>query len=205
MIATFIALVFALLSPALAQEKAGSIKGTIAVKARRANSPVVVYIDGDGPALESLMTGEVAQKNARFKPQGLVVATGAEVSFPNEDKFFHNVYSLAPGASFDLGHYASGHSETVIFNEPGVVDVACNIHADMSMKILVLPNAWYAEVAEDGSFEITGVTPGPHRVVAWSADHTPVIRNVTVVDNEALEFSARLKVSLEYINRGGYP
>ena len=44
----------------------------------------------------------LVQKNKQFSPHLLVVPTGASVEFPNEDPFFHNVFSLFNGKQFAL-------------------------------------------------------------------------------------------------------
>ena len=38
-----------------------------------------------------------------FEPRVLAVTQGSTVEFPNDDPFFHNVFSLSRAASFDLG------------------------------------------------------------------------------------------------------
>src|SRR5262245_36222094 len=48
------------------------------------------------------------QKNKRFDPHVLVVEVGSVVEFPNQDPFFHNVFSLFDGERFDLGLYEAG-------------------------------------------------------------------------------------------------
>ena len=45
----------------------------------------------------------LVQKDKMFTPHLLVVPTGSQVEFPNQDPFFHNVFSLFNGKRFDLG------------------------------------------------------------------------------------------------------
>jgi len=59
------------------------------------------------------------------------------VSFPNQDPFFHNVFSLSPAKTFDLGSYPSGETRKVTFDKSGTVDVECAIHPHMHMSITV--------------------------------------------------------------------
>ena len=47
----------------------------------------------------------LVQRNKTFSPHVLVVQAGSMVQFPNEDPFFHNVFSLFAGKRFDLGLY----------------------------------------------------------------------------------------------------
>ena len=94
---------------------------------------------------------------------------GTAIEFPNQDNIYHNVFSLSSGNSFDLGLYNSGgEAKAHTFNEPGAVDVYCNIHPQMAASVLVVPNKLFAKVKADGSYEIPGVPTGRRKVVAWA-------------------------------------
>ena len=56
---------------------------------------------------------KLVQKDKMFMPHLLVVPTGSSVDFPNQDPFYHNVFSLFNGKRFDLGLYESGTSRAV--------------------------------------------------------------------------------------------
>ncbi|TGN08421.1 methylamine utilization protein [Leptospira ilyithenensis] len=79
----------------------------------------------------------VAQKNKSFSVKTLDIKVGDTVSFPNEDDFFHNVYSLSPAKIFDLGSYKKGETKKVIFDKAGIITVQCAIHPEMKMEIVV--------------------------------------------------------------------
>ena len=57
----------------------------------------------------------------------------------NEDSFAHNVFSLSPAKSFDLGSFGNGGSKIVTFDKPGKVEVECAVHPDMLLAIEVTP------------------------------------------------------------------
>jgi plastocyanin len=78
---------------------------------------------------------EVAQKDKRFSVEKLEVKSGDVVSFPNHDPVFHNVFSLSPTKTFDLGSYPRGETKKVTFDKPGQVEVECAIHPTMKMTI----------------------------------------------------------------------
>jgi hypothetical protein len=92
---------------------------------------------------------------------------GSVVSFPNFDPIFHNVFSLSKSKSFDLGYYPEGQTRKVRFERPGVVQVFCHLHANMSAAVVVTPNGWFARPARDGSFVLRSVPAGQHTVVLW--------------------------------------
>src|ERR1700730_19338603 len=79
---------------------------------------------------------QLLQRNKTFEPHVLIVPLGTMVEFPNQDPFFHNIFSLYDGRRFDLGLYESGTKRSVRFDRPGVSFLFCNIHAEMSAVVL---------------------------------------------------------------------
>ena len=128
----------------------------------------VVIFFSDLPATKPApMKASIAQKDEQFAPHLVAVTAGSSVAFPNEDPFFHNVFSLSRGASFNLGRYPSGSSRSQTFNRPGIVKVFCEIHSHMSAVIRVFDHGWFAVPNDDGTFAIDEVPPGDHLLVAW--------------------------------------
>lgn len=80
---------------------------------------------------------EIAQRNKAFTVKALKIKKGDTVSFPNQDPFFHNVFSLSPTKSFDLGSYPKGETKKIVFDKAGKIDVECAIHPNMQMTIEV--------------------------------------------------------------------
>ena len=101
------------------------------------------------------------------------------MDFPNLDAYFHNVFSLSRGASFDLGRYPKGESRSRTFSKPGIVKVYCQFHSDMSATIVVFDHEFYAVPAADGGFVIDDVPSGRYQLSAW---HERIGENVTPVD-----------------------
>jgi len=152
----------------------GKVTGTAVTEA-------VVYIEkAAAPPPADPTRPKMAQRNTEFAPGSVVVVQGQKVDFPNEDKVFHNVFSPTPGNEFDLGLYRGGISKSVQMQEPGEVEVFCNIHPNMSAKILVLQNGYFARAAADGSFSLANVPPGRYVLVAWSPNHEPVKKSIVV-------------------------
>lgn len=90
-----------------------------------------------GKILGEQLTPIIGQKDKMFTVENLKVKVGDTVAFMNDDPFFHNVFSLSPAATFDLGSYPLGESRTVTFEETGEVLVECAIHPSMQMVIKV--------------------------------------------------------------------
>ena len=87
----------------------------------------------------------------------LPIVAGQSVTFPNRDRFYHNVFSVSPVEPFDLGQYKSSDPpRTQVFAKAGLVPVYCNIHPQMISYVVVLENPAFAVTSEDGTFEVRG-------------------------------------------------
>jgi plastocyanin len=138
-------------------------------------------------------TATMKQENKEFSPQVLVVQKGTTVQFPNLDAFFHNVFSVTPDNSFDLGSYRQGETKGITMSKPGVVNVYCNMHPQMVGHILVVPNGNYVRAGKDGFFWLSNVPAGHHRIVAWAPDSKPTVAEADVTDTEAVTVELELK------------
>lgn len=122
-----------------------------------------------GPALAAPLAAapRIASKSKRFDPRITAVSAGTTVEFPNLDGIFHNVFSLSPGAKFDLGLYRNGASRAMTFDTPGLVRVYCNIHPQMAAFLLVVDGTIWAQTGADGSAVLAHVPAGRVGVRAW--------------------------------------
>ena len=127
------------------------------------------------------------QRQETFVPYVLPVLVGTTVSFPNNDPFYHNVFSLSKTARFDLGRYPMGRTKSVRFDRPGIVRVFCEIHSHMSAFILVLSHRYFAATGPSGGYRIDGVPPGDYEVVVWTDGEERGKKRVRVSSGEAAE------------------
>jgi plastocyanin len=151
----------------------------------------IVYIEDIVVATRG--TATMKQEGKQFLPPVLVVQKGTTVQFPNLDTIFHNVFSVTPDNSFDLGSYRQGESKSVTMSRPGVVSVYCNMHPQMVGHILVVPNGNFVRAGKDGFFRIANVPTGRHRIVAWAPDARPVATDAEVSETEAVTVELELK------------
>ncbi len=141
---------------------------------------VVIFLEGHTGEAAKPTRVELQQRGQRFEPSLLIVPAGSTVSFPNADPIFHNVFSLSGAKKFDLGYYPAGQSRVVRFEEPGVVQVYCHLHPNMYAAIVVVPNRWYTQPADDGKFTLHDIPPGSYQLVAWHMTAGYFRRNITV-------------------------
>lgn len=135
---------------------AGKIKGTVSPKGLRTSAGIVVYLSkAPAPGVDlSKAKFVMDQQNLEFIPHVLPIPVGSTVLFPNNDKVDHNVFSMSRTKKFNLGSYKPGESQTVVFDKPGIVEVHCDVHAEMAAYILVMKNPYFGITDENGNFEI---------------------------------------------------
>lgn len=156
---------------------------------------VIVYVlDLKPGAPPPPMRGRITQRDEQFLPQVVAITTGSTVDFPNEDPFFHNVFSLSKAKTFDLGRYPTGKSRSVTFRTPGVVKVFCDIHSHMTALVRVFDHPWFVIPDEDGSFTLPQVPAGELTVVAWHERIGERRERVTLPPGGAAKLSFTLPV-----------
>lgn len=173
-----------------------TVRGTVAVVHRSSHKSgsgdVVVWLT-PARAVEvpiSTTSARLVQKDKRFSPHVIAVRVGTEIEFPNQDPFFHDVFSIYRGKPFDLGLYESGTARKVKFSQPGVSYIFCNIHPEMSAAVMALSTPYFAVTSMDGNFQIAHVPAGHYKVEFWyesasDAELASLIRDLDVGSDSA--------------------
>jgi plastocyanin len=189
--------------PAAPDKKSG--KGTLVGKVKGGGGDTYVYVadivtSGGG-------TATMKQEGKQFSPRVMAVQKGTRVDFPNLDAVFHNVFSVTPDNSFDLGSYRQGESKSVTMTKPGVVSVYCNMHPQMVGHILVVPSNLYTRAGADGFYRLPNVPSGKHKIVAWAPNSKPVSMDVEITADEVttLELEVKRGRSAPHLNKDGMP
>ena len=113
------------------------------------------------------------QKDLQFVPHLLIVQTGTEVMFPNGDDVSHHVYSFSETKPFELPLYKGNVYPPVVFPQPGVVVLGCNIHDGMLGYIVVVDTPHFAKTNEQGVARISDVPSGDYILAAWTPRARP--------------------------------
>jgi plastocyanin len=170
-----------------------SLAGTIEGKVSPGQS--VVYVDAipgktfPPPTQEAIM----GQKNLAFTPHILVVQQGTTVQFINSDNEQHNVFWPSVGgnkkAAHNVGTWPQGEKRPFKFDQPGVVPLFCNIHAEMSGFIIVSPTPYFAQTDGAGNYKIDNVPDGKYNVAAWHEGMKLQTKPVTVPGTGGADFT----------------
>src|SRR3954469_5835835 len=135
------------------------------------NPPLaIVYLEGSFPKPASLPTKQVAQKDLAFVPALLAVQVGTKVEFPNLEKdTYHNIFSYSPAKRFDLGRYRPDEKPvpSVVFDNPGLITLRCDIHEHMRGLLLVVNTPFFATTEPDGHYRLNGLPAGHYTLKAW--------------------------------------
>lgn len=168
---------------------AGVIQGTVTPRhksprasAARVNiTDAVVYVERVPPDVEKKLTTRgfwmfkkhtgprvwtVAQVDRRFDPEVLAITAGDRIAFQNLDAIYHSAFSVSAARPFDLGKRSPGQRDTVTFARPGVINLHCDIHADMVGYVVVTPNHAVAFPDSIGRYRLPELPPGTYTVHA---------------------------------------
>lgn len=109
----------------------------------------------------------VDQVELSFVPDVTVIPVGSSVSFPNSDQVSHQVYSFSPARRFQLPLYRGQPHAPVIFEQPGIVTLGCNIHDNMAAFIVVTAAPYFGRADDKGAWTIPNLPEGLYRLKIW--------------------------------------
>jgi plastocyanin len=146
-----------------------AVPATAASYSAIAAHPGVVWVTQTGGETPPPMAGaEIRQTGKTFVPDLLVVPVGTSVRFPNDDGFYHSVYSESPSNPFDIGLYDTGPGKSVVFDQPGVVTIRCHVHGSMHATLIVVDGPFATTTTPNQRYTIAGLVSGVHELHSWS-------------------------------------
>ena len=204
-------MLFALAALIMLPQKAlaGEIKGSIKAQGLRSPENIVVYLTKAPAADLDLSKAKFVmdQRNLEFRPHVLPVLVGSTVQFPNNDEVDHNIFSMSRTKKFNLGSYKPGDSKAVIFDKPGIVELRCDVHAEMAAYILVMKSPYFAVTDKKGNYRIPDaaylqqvgladlpqLAPGKYVIKTWHEKLKTQKKSVMVPENGDLTVQLNLK------------
>jgi len=128
----------------------------------------------------------ITQEGEEFSPAVTAVVAGTRIVFTNRDKIQHHVYSLSKTKRFEVPLFGSESQPSVLFDQPGIVALGCNIHDWMSAHVVVLATPYFAKTPADGAVTLAGLPPGQYRLEIWHPRlASDTRRELTVAAGEA--------------------
>jgi plastocyanin len=128
---------------------------------------ISVAPDGDAPMPRHLKPAEIEQRGLKFLPMVSVIQTGSRISFPNNDKVKHHIYSFSPAKKFDQKLYSGVAAAPQVFDKAGLVVLGCNIHDRMLAYVKVVDTPWFGKTDAAGVARVELPGAGKYSVSAW--------------------------------------
>ncbi|MBI2745657.1 MAG: methylamine utilization protein [Burkholderiales bacterium] len=149
--------------------RAGTLVVDVLQGSGRPLADAVVFLESPQARrqVRPLTKAEMGQAGKQFVPQVLVVTTGTEVDFPNRDTVRHHVYSFSPVKKFELKLYIGTPTQPVLFDQPGIAVLGCNIHDQMVGWIVIVDTPYFGRTAEQGQLVLDKLPPGNYRLRSW--------------------------------------
>jgi plastocyanin len=172
----------------------GSATSEISGDARLGDKPVadaVVWLDApNAPRSAAPVTATLDQRDMTFLPRVLAVRTGTTVTFPNNDRVFHDVFSDHEGKTSSLGTYPVGTEQRIRFTQAGLSRIFCHIHPQMAAYIVVVDSPYFAVADAGGRFTLPSVPVGEYRYHAWRPGG-PTLDNTITVAGASMRLEVR--------------
>jgi plastocyanin len=137
--------------------------------AGKALPDTVIYVEAEGGAAAGKAPGaaEIEQKGLKFLPLVTVLQTGGKITFPNNDKVRHHIYSFSPAHKFDQKLYSGQSAAPQVFDKAGTVVLGCNIHDKMLAYVKIVDTPYFAKTDGAGAARIELPAGGKYLVKAW--------------------------------------
>jgi len=139
----------------------------------------------------------IDQIKRQFVPLVSVAQTGAAITFPNKDNIEHDVYSFSPAKRFELNLYHGIPAKPVVFDNPGLVVMGCNIHDTMVAYLLLVDTPYFAKTDANGHADIDNLPADSYKVTVWhyrmTEPNTQPSSQVSAGSDSSTRFTLQLK------------
>ena len=115
----------------------------------------------------------IVQSARQFLQPVTLVPVGSAVNFPNRDTVRHHLYSFSPVKKFEIKRYVGIPAAPVLFDQPGIAALGCNIHDNMAAWVVVVDTPYHGLTGADGKLNLAQVPPGSYRLRTWHPSLPP--------------------------------
>jgi plastocyanin len=158
-----------LISCSIGAAAAGSLTASVRQRDDKPLVGAVITLEAQSPTLPAAppMKAIMDQVNLAFVPDVLVIPVHSSVQFPNSDAISHQVYSFSNARKFQLPLYRGKAYPPVVFEQPGVVTLGCNIHDNMLAYIVVTAAPFFGRTDARGEWLAPSLPSGQYRLRVW--------------------------------------
>lgn len=116
----------------------------------------------------------VEQFGVAFAPRLVAITVGTTLEFINQDNIYHNVFSLTPGAKFNIGRKPTGVVVSKKIDQAGAIQLFCDIHPQMSAVVVALDTPYFAQADQEGKYTLGGLPPGTYEIRVYHPNLSPL-------------------------------
>jgi plastocyanin len=125
---------------------------------------------------------QLDQEQCVFVPRVVVVPVGGTVEFLNTDRLLHNLHSDSTGNPKFNRTQPRGRTIPIVFKNPEIVRVDCDLHPWMRAWVVVAEHPFYAVTNDQGEFRLDNVPPGEYKLQLWQESLGAMTQDVRVRD-----------------------
>jgi plastocyanin len=141
---------------------------TLLVGRDRGLRNVVVRLVGAPRTAPPATPARLVQDGCRYQPHVTGVVVGQTLAIATADPTLHNVHAYRDHATlFNFAQIPNTPDLQRRFDQPGLVELRCDVHPLMGGFVAVHENPWFAVTGDDGSFELRDVPAGTFTLEAW--------------------------------------
>jgi nitrite reductase (NO-forming)/hydroxylamine reductase len=122
--------------------------GILTLTLAACSTPEPAPVPESAPDIAAVTEATVTIANQAFQPHTLIVATGATVTWQNDDTVAHT--AISSEGWFDSGQLAAGESFVHQFDKPGTYRYGCTNHPSMEGVVVVLAGGAVAPTLFEG-------------------------------------------------------
>lgn len=148
-----------------------TVKGNIKINGKKPSPNTLVFLETKSKlriASQKPQKLTIKQNGLQFSPQHSVIQVGSTVTFSNEDREVHNIFSKSLSNQFNLGAMASGSFKTIEFTQAGPIVLRCNMHKDMIGTLFVVPNGHYTKPDTNGDYKFENIKSEGYIMQVWA-------------------------------------
>lgn len=125
----------------------------------------------------------IGQTGSLFIPFVSAMTVGTEVTFTNQDKFRHHVYSFSKAKKFELSLFASDTINRLAFDNPGQIAIGCNIHDNMLAYLYVAAEGFPLVSGPGGFLPFSPLETGSYNIELWYPEMDKAVKRSLIIES----------------------